>query len=208
MIKEAVMNKAVSLENMKSKLEEGSVYRRSEFEDLTSNVDRNLARLVKEGHLKKVQNGLYHCPRNTPFGEAPPNESELLSKFLNDDHFVVYSPSMFNSLGLGTTQLYNKVVVFNRKRHGEMKLGGKTYYFHRWREAPKELTKEFLLVEMLNRLNTLAEDRNFVLENLEKKLGEFNLLKLYKALNRFGRKSTDMLLRPMLEQSSHVSASS
>ena len=67
---------------------------------------------------------------------------------------------MFNSLGLGTTQLYDKKIVFNRKRHGEMKLGNRTYFFHRWREAPKSLSREFLLVEMLNRINELAEDHN------------------------------------------------
>lgn len=117
---------------------------------MTSNVDRNLKAMVKGGFLKKLQNGLYLCPKMTPFGEAMPDENELLKKFLNDDHFVVYGPSMFNSLGLGTTQLYDKRVVFNRKRHGEMELAGRKYYFYHLREAPKSLSKEFLLVEMFN----------------------------------------------------------
>ena len=200
------MKRQTTLNRMKESLLEGAVYRRSDFTDLSSNVDRNLAKLVKVGALRKLQNGLYLCPKKTPFGESTPDENELLEKFLNDDHFVVYGPSMFNRLGLGTTQLYDKKVVFNRKRHGEMKLGSRSYYFYRWREAPKKLSKEFLLVEMFNRLNELAEDQEMVVNNFKKKVGDFNLMKLYKALNRFGTKSTQLKLRPILEESKLVSA--
>jgi hypothetical protein len=71
------------------------------------------------------------------------------------------------ALGLGTTQLYNSRVVFNRKRVGEFQLGSRTYEFHRWREAPRSLTQEFLVVALLNRLNDLAEDRKQLLSRLK-----------------------------------------
>lgn len=200
------MRTQTDLDKMKESLDLGKVYRRSDFTDMTSNVDRNLKALVKGGFLKKLQNGLYLCPKKTPFGEAMPDENELLKKFLNDDHFVVYGPSIFNSLGLGTTQLYDKRVVFNRKRHGEMELGGRKYYFYRWREAPKSLSKEFLLVEMFNKLSELAEDQNDVVSKLKTKLSEFNLSKLYYALNRFGTKSAQLKLRPLIEENKHVFA--
>ena len=200
------MKTQTDLDKMKLFLTSGKVYRRSDFTDMTSNVDRYLKVLVNEGFLKKLQNGLYLSPNKTPFGEAMPDEGELLEKFLNDDHFVVYGPSMFNSLGLGTTQLYDKRVVFNRKRHGEMKLGDRKYHFYRWREAPKSLSKEFLLVEMFNKLNELAEDHYEVVNNLKAKLGEFNSAKLYYALNRFGTKSAQKKLRPLLEESKNVFA--
>lgn len=200
------MRTQTDLEKMKQFLASGKVYKRSDFTDMTSNVDRNLNALVSQGSLKKLQNGLYFCPKKTPFGEAMPDENELLEKFLNDDHFVVYGPSMFNSLGLGTTQLYDKRVVFNRKRHGEMQLGGRKYYFYRWREAPKSLSKEFLLVEMFNKLSDLAEDHSEVLSKLKTKLGDFNLSKLYYALNRFGTKSAQIKLRPLIEENKHVFA--
>lgn len=188
------------LDKMANSLVEGKVYRRSDFTDMTSNVDRNLKELVVSGRLKKLQNGLYLCPKKTPFGEGLPNENDLLEKFLDDDHFVVYGPSMFNSLGFGTTQLYDKKVVFNRKRHGEMSLGGRTYTFYRWKEAPKKLSKEFLLVEMLNKLNDLAEDQESVLKNVKSKLNDFNSLKLHNALNRFGTKSTQKKLKNLLKE--------
>ena len=199
------MKPDTALEKMSKLLVQGRVYRRSDFTSVSSNVDRNLKELVNRGELTKLQNGLYLRPRKTPFGEALADEDELLQKFLDDDHFVVYGPSMFNSLGLGTTQLYNEKVVFNRKRHGVMNLGGRTYTFYRWKEAPKKLSKEFLLVEMFNRLDDLSENKDLVVSNLKKKLSEFNFLKLNNSINRFGTKSTQKKLKSLIREN-HVSA--
>lgn len=189
-----------SLNDMKSLLKPGNVYRRVDFIPFSSNVDRNLAYLVDSGDLKKLQHGLYAVPKQTDFGEALPNETSLLRSFLNDDHFVVYNASMFNALGLGTTQLYNEQVVFNRKRHGVYTLGKKTYRFYRWREAPKKPYKEFLLVEMLNRLSELAEDQHEVLKNLALKVHKFNRKKLLYAADHYGLKSTKTKLKSLLKQ--------
>lgn len=136
----------------------------------------------------------------TVFGETLPDTKKLLKKFLNDDHFVFYNLSQFNSLGLGTTQLYNTQIVFNRKRHGEIKLAGRTYLFYRWREAPKSLSKEFLLVELFNKANYLTEDWDKILKNLTKKLNDFNKKKLLKCLNQFGTKSTQKKLYLLLQR--------
>lgn len=187
-----------TLNQIKATLVPGQVYRRSNFVELSSNVDRNLKQLVKEGSLKKLAYGLYSVPKSTEFGEARPDEQSLLKSFLNDDHFVVYNPSQFNSLGLGTTQLYNRRVVFNRKRSGKFNLGGRVYHFYYWREAPKKLTKEFLLVEMLNRLHLLAEDKDEILNNLANSMDNFNLRKLMYASNHYGNMSTQKILKSMV----------
>lgn len=189
-----------ALERLKKHLVSGKVYRRGELAELSSNVDRNLQSLVEEGYLKKLSNGLYLAPKKTAFGDAPPNEQSLLKTFLNDDHFVVYNPSLFNTLGLGLTQLYNSRVVFNRKRTGEMTVGGRTYSFKLWREAPKELSEEFLVVELLNRLNELAEDRDAILAKLREKLSSFNKAKLSYAASRFGTLSTQKKLKALSEK--------
>jgi hypothetical protein len=194
------MRKQLKLEQMRSNLKPGMVYRRSEFTSMSSNVDRNLARLVREGHLKKLQNGLYFCPKKTTFGEGLPDEKVLLTKFLNDEHFVVYGPSIFNTLGLGTTQLYNRKVVFNRKRNGEMELGGRRYFFHKWREAPKNLSKEFLLVEMMNRLNDLSEYKGDIMKRLKSRLFDFNIKKLKYALSHYGTLSAQKRLGPLISK--------
>jgi hypothetical protein len=188
------MRQNKALNKLKAALVPGEVYRRSDLAALSSNVDRHLARLLAEGVLKKVSQGIYSAPKTTVFGDAPPETNSLVRTFLKDDHFVVYSPNQFNSLGLGTTQLYNRVIVFNRKRVGEIELSGRTYTFHRWREAPKKLTPEFLMVELLNRLNELAEDRDQVVERIKGKLGEFNSRKLSFAAQHYGTLSTQKLL--------------
>lgn len=188
-----------ALDRMKKHLVPGQAYRRSELASLSSNVDRNLQSLVNDGYLKKLSTGLYLAPKKTAFGDALPEENSLLETFLNDDHFVVYSPSQFNSLGLGATQLYNTRVVFNRKRTGVLTVGGRTYSFKIWREAPKTLTEEFLVVELLNRINELAEDREALLSNLQEKLPQFNKAKLHSAANRFGTLSAQKKLKTLLQ---------
>lgn len=188
-----------TLERVKKHLTPGRTYRRSDLAELSSNIDRHLQTLVKEGLLKKLSTGMYVAPKNTDFGEAPPDENSLLKSFLKDDHFVVYSPSQFNSLGLGSTQLYNSRVVFNRKRTGNLDVGGRSYSFKLWREAPKTLTTEFLVVEFLNRLNELAEDRNSLLENLRSKLVDMDTGKLLRTANRFGTLSTQKKLKHLLQ---------
>ena len=192
------MRQTKTLTKLKASLVPGQVYRRANLAALSTNVDRHLAKLVADGQLIKLSQGLYAAPRTTAFGEAPPEAPSLLRSFLKDDHFVVYGPSQFNALGLGTTQLYNRVTVFNRKRVGEFTLGGRVYTFHRWREAPKNLTPEFLVVELLNRLNELAEDRDQVLVNLKTKLHEFNRRKLVLAASRYGTLSTQKKLEVMM----------
>lgn len=188
-----------TLDRVKKHLVPGRTYRRGELAELSSNVDRHIQTLVSEGLLRKVSAGMYVSPKNTDFGEAPPDENFLLKSFLKDDHFVVYSPSQFNSLGLGSTQLYNLRVVFNRKRTGNLEVGGRSYSFKLWREAPKELSPEFLVVELLNRLNELAEDREALLQNLKSKLAEMNTGKLLRAANRFGTLSTQKKLKHLLQ---------
>ena len=193
------MRQTQTFERLKAVLVPGQVYRRSDLVTLSSNVDRHLAKLISEGRLKKLSHGLYSSPKETEFGEAPPEEFSLLKTFLKDDHFVVYGLSLFNTLQLGTTQMYNERIVFNRKRVGEFTLGKRTYTFHRWREAPKELTSEFLVIELLNRLEQLAEDHDSILARLREKLSQFNQRKLKYAASHYGTLSTQKRLAELMK---------
>lgn len=201
------MRQNETLRKLRSVLVPGQVYRRVDLAAHSSNIDRHLAQLVAEGCLHRISQGLYAAPKNGAFGEALPDANSLLRTFLKDKHFVVYGPSQFNSLGLGTTQLYNRLVVFNRKRVGEFTLGGRSYSFYRWREAPQKLTPEFLVVELLNRLKELAEDREEVLKRLQEKLPEFNRKRLLMAASRYGTLSTQRKLEHLLEGSQAPSPS-
>ena len=189
-----------SLEKMKRKLKPRLIYRRKDFTNLTSNVDRYLKKLVSEKYLIKIQHGLYMCPEETPFGKAFPKENQLLKAFLKDDRFVAYDLNQFNNLGLGLTQLHNKKIVFNRKRHGEFHFNEKNYSFYRWREAPKTLSKEFLYVEFLNRFDQLTEDKKKNENLFKKQIKKLNQKKLQKIANKYGKESTKKKLQSMLLQ--------
>ena len=138
------------------------------------------------------------CPEETPFGKALPEETQLLKAFLKDDRFVVYDLNLFNSLGLGLTQLYNKRIVFNRKRHGNFQFNRKHYYFYRWREAPKKLSKEFLYVEFLNRFDKLTENTVKHKSLLKKQIRKLDKRKLQKAVTNYGKESTKKKLQSLL----------
>jgi len=182
--------KKTALNQLKQHLKPGQVYRREELAQWSKSVDRHLKALTEEGVLKKLQNGLYHCPENFEFGEAPADEGELVSAFLRSDKYVLMSPNSYNILGVGTTQLYNLRVVYNQKRHGEFTLGGRKFLFQRRLNIPPKLTEEFLLVDLINELDRLAEDREDVLLKVKKKAVRMGRKKLLDAVLLYGNYST------------------
>ena len=159
-----------SLNKLKSHLRPGGVYRRAELARWSKAVDRHLGYLTEIGTLQKMSQGLYYCPGQASFGELPPEDEKLVRAFLKSDDFLLVSPNLYNSLEVGTTQLYNQRVVYNHKRHGGFELGGKKFDFRLKHKFPKKLTKEFLLIDLLGNLNELAEDRKTVENNAVQKI--------------------------------------
>ena len=132
-----------ALGRLRSHLKKGHVYRREDLLGDSNAVDRHLKQLVDAGDLEKLAQGLYYAPKSSTFGRVPPKDNELLEAFLKDENFLLLSPNSYNSLGLGTTQLYNKTVVYNHKRHGVFKLGNRSFEFRVKPRFPKKLDKEF-----------------------------------------------------------------
>ncbi len=187
-----------ALENVKTKLKPGQVYRRSDLEKMSRSVDRDVAGLVSEGTLVKVGSGLYQCPQHSRFGILPASIDKLLTSFLKDDDYLVTSPNDYNALGLGTTQLYNYQIVYNHKRHGRFELGGQLFEFHRKPRFPKKATTEFLLVDLVNNLNQLAEDRDAVLARVRAKVPEMDVKRLKTAVHSFAKVATRKLFEEAL----------
>ena len=156
------------LQELRKHLRPGKVYRREDLARWSNAVDRHLRQLVEDGTLTKLAGGLYAYPRQTVFGTAPAQDDALVATFLKDDRFLLASPNAYNSLGVGTTQLYDKTVVYNHKRHGEYALGGRKFDFRVKPAFPKKLSREFLLVDLVNNLDRLAESRTEVLERVQK----------------------------------------
>jgi len=141
---------------------------------------------VSEGTLIKLAGGLYAYPKKTVFGNAPAEDDKLVEAFLKDRRFLLVSPNAYNNLGVGTTQLYDKTVVYNRKRHGDFQLGRRRFAFRVKADFPKTLTKEFLLVDLVNNLDQLAEAGNEVLERLRVRVNSFDVRRLRRAARDYG----------------------
>ncbi len=168
----------------------GRVYRREDLAQNSNAVDRHLRELVADGALKKLAPGIYYAPRLSTYGEVPPDDHELVAAFLRDKDFLIFSPSAYNSLGLGTTQLYNRTLVYNHKRHGVFALGNRQFDCRVKPRFPKKLTPEFLFVDMLNNFDELAEDKLHVFEEARRRVQEFDRPCLLRALTSYGSMAT------------------
>lgn len=192
------------LQELKIHLLPGKFYRRNDLAKWSRSLNRHVNILLSESALQRVSRGLYYCPKKSVFGTVPPEENALVKSFLKNNRFLVTSPNAYNGLGVGTTQLYNKKTVYNHKRHGEFKLGNRTFYFRK-SPFPKTITTEFLIVDLLNNLDSLAEDHHEVLKNVSKKLLSMNKVKVKNCAHRYGNIRTKALLSQFL--SSHSSLS-
>lgn len=175
-----------ALEQVKSHLQEGKVYRRADLERWSNAVDRHLSQLQQAGVLMKLSGGLYYRPKMTVFGAAPADDETLVGAFLKDRRFLLTSPNLYNALGLGMTQLYNETVVYNHKRHGLFRLGNRTFRFVMKPHFPVKPTPEFLLVDVVNNLDQLAEDREQVLKQVQNKARSMERRALAKAVQEYG----------------------
>ena len=187
------------LQQLKRQLKPGGVYRRTELANWSKSVDRHLDELVQEGTLQKLSQGLYYYPKESAFGKTPPDENMLVESFLKDHRFLLTTPSVYNSLGVGTTQLYNERTVYNHKRHGEFKLGNKTFQFKIKPHFPKKVTPEFLLVDLVNNLESLAEDSSEVLKKVAGKVEVMDKKKLKQSVVEYGSVKAKKLFAPLLQ---------
>ncbi len=178
------------LQELKKHLRPGQVYRREDLARWSSAVDRHLKQLVDGGTLTKLAGGLYLYPKATAFGKAPAQDDKLVATFLKDDRFLLASPNAYNSLGVGTTQLYDKTVVYNHKRHGTFSLGGRSFEFRMKPSFPKTLSREFLLVDLVNNLDRLAESRNEVLARVKERAASYDRPRLQRAARDYGHVRT------------------
>jgi hypothetical protein len=187
-----------ALADLKKHLRPGQVYRRRDLARWSNAVDRHVRLLLDEGRLEKVGAGLYMAPRKTRFGLAPASPEKLVESFLGDDRFLMVSPNAYNSLGLGTTQLYNEPVVYNRKRHGRFTLDGRRFDFRMRTSVPAVLTEELLLVDLLHNLEHLPERKADVLPRALARAREMDEKRLAKAVKDFGSARARRLLEPVL----------
>src|SRR6266478_369841 len=178
------------VDELKRQLKPGGVYRREDLARFSNAVDRHLKELVDSKVLTKLRGGLYAYPKETAFGPAPASDDTLVAAFLRDKRFLLASPNAYNSLGVGTTQLYDQTVVYNHKRHGNLQLGGRKFGFRMKPHFPKSLTKEFMLVDLVNNLDALPEAKSEVLDRVKERAAAFDGPRLRRAVRDYGNVRT------------------
>ncbi len=193
------MNRALEerFKKWKKDLIPGKPYRRKELENLSTNLSRDLDEFIKGGFLNRPSPGIYFWSEEKWFGKDPVDTQKLLKCFLKSNDFLVVDFNKYNSLGLGTTQLYNKIVVYNHKRHGKFPLGGMEFEFKKVPYVYRKLDKEFLLVDLLNNLKFLGEDVQRIKESVKKRLNDFNFEKVLQLAKKYGKVATKKFLEDL-----------
>jgi Family of unknown function (DUF6088) len=189
------------VEELKKHLRRGRVYRREDLAQWSTAVDRHIRQLLEDGTLTKLGPGVYAYPKETVFGKAPPEDDQVVQSFLKDDRFLIASPNAYNMLGVGTTQLYNKTVVYNHKRHGNFSLGGRKFDFRMRPSFPRKMSREFLLVDLVNNLDRLAESKTEVMARVRDRVPSYDAQRLRRAADDYGNVRTKKFFREAMTAS-------
>lgn len=187
-----------ALNELKKHLRPGQVYRRADLLPWSNAVDRHLKQLVEEGTLTKLAGGVYAYPKRSRFGAVPADDEKLVEAFLKDHRFLLTTPNAYNVLGVGSTQLYNETVVYNHKRHGRYKLGKREYDFRVKPHFPSKLSEEFLLVDLVDNVDRLAERRSSMLEAARRKAAKMDPRALGRAVREYGGSKARKFFEPVL----------
>lgn len=185
------MNTTMQSDKLLGCLKPGQVYRREDLVHVTPSVDRVLRTLVQDEVLVKLNPGLYYMPEKSRWGEVPASLNTLVESYLKTKDFLLVSNDAYNTLGLGLTQLWNEMRVYNKKRHLKTKLGNYNFSFQRPNNGyPKKLSKEFLLVDLLNNLSSVGEDPGLLVRRVLSNLDKFDAKSLKKLSDKYGKVST------------------
>ena len=177
-------------------LNPGRVFRTRDLAVWSTNPTRMVKQWVDEGTCLRLKSGLYAIPKPTEFGMAPPTSGDLLTTFLDGDPFVVTGPPVWNALRLGGTQLFALPLVYNRKRSGVFRLGGRAFRLRRVR-FPDVPCPEWYAVDFLQNLGAMCLDAAEAEGHLVARLrdGTFNGQRLQQMAEAYGTKATQALVR-------------
>ena len=126
----------------------GQVLRTEDLRQWSANPSRLGKRLVQEGKLEFLKQGLYVAPRSSKFGKVPPDSQALLQTFLKNSPYLETGPKAWNALGLGSTSVFTGALVYNTKRSGRFTFAGKAFDLRRVR-FPATPTPEWFVVDLM-----------------------------------------------------------
>lgn len=168
-------------------LEPGTVYRTAWLRRWGNNPTRLAQKLEARGLVRRLGHGLLYTPRTSRFGEVPPSDEALLDAFLDGTAYVVTGPARWNALGLGSTALFARPLVYNTKRTGTFDLGGRTFELRRV-AFPTDPPPEWFVVDLLRHADAAGVDRRELVDRLHRRVraGRFDADRLLDMARRFG----------------------
>lgn len=180
-------------------LQPGKVYRTSAFARWSANAPRLAKRLVASGKLMPLAHGLYAVPVKSRFGPAPPSDKELMRGFLDGEPFVFTGPERWNALGLGSTALFARQLVYNTKRSGTFDFGGRRFVLRRVK-FPTKPTPEWFVVDLFENASQAGVSSDDLAASLRDALrrGQFDARRLREAAESYGTIATQQLLEHAL----------
>lgn len=182
--------------------EVGRVYRTHELSTWGGNPPRLAKRLVREGKLAQLAHGLFYAPRHSRFGGVPPTDEALMQAFLKGSPFVFTGPERWNALGLGTTAIFAKALVYNTKRSGEFTFSGQQFLLRRV-AFPESPPPEWFVVDLFENAAQAATSPEDLARALEKALraGRFDHQRLLIMSTRYGSRRTQELIVTVIRTS-------
>ena len=168
-------------------LDPGTVYRTAWLRRWGANPTRLAQRLEARGLVRRLGHGLLYAPRTGRFGEVPPSDEALLDAFLDGTPYVVTGPRRWNALGLGSTALFARPLVYNTKRTGSFDVGGRTFELRRV-AFPANSPAEWFVVDLLRHADAVGTDREELVGHLAQRVrdGRFDVDRLFDMAARFG----------------------
>ncbi|WP_244237877.1 hypothetical protein [Corallococcus terminator] len=159
-----------------------------------------MKRLVSEGALIPLAQGLFACPKKGRFGPVAPTDSEIMRAFLEDAPFVFTGPERWNALGLGSTAVFATSLVYNTKRSGLFELGGRKFDLRRV-AFPQPPTPEWFVIDLFENAGSVSASPRMLADALVRVLrrGAFDIQRLGEMVDRFGKRSTQVLVHDAIQ---------
>lgn len=180
-------------------LDAGRVYRTRELSAWSANAPRLARRLVLQGVLVPLAQGLFAHLKQGRFGTVPPADDELMRAFLDGAPFVFTGPERWNALGLGSTAVFAARLVYNTKRSGSFELGGRRFVLRRV-AFPENPPPEWFVIDLLEHADQAGASRAELTAALGGALmrSAFDRDRLEEMAKRYGTKATHALVRQAL----------
>lgn len=183
-------------------LEPGRVYRTREFSTWSANAPRLAKRLVREGKLVPLAPGLFAYQKQSRFGAVPPSDEELMRAFLDGAPHVFTGSERWNALGLGTTGVSASPLVYNTKRSGTFRFGGRRFVLRRV-AFPENPPPEWFVIDLLEHAEEAGASRGDLSALLAKAVarGVYSRERLLEMSERYATKATRALVGSSLSAS-------